>query len=204
MIAVLRNANQSVNQIAARAEPFALLFSRLVLASVFWRSGLTKVETVTLFEVPFPQWMKSLSLLFWGGDAASEGPFRVRLPLPVIKEDTFIFFQDDFFYRYIPEGCWEDGAGAGCAVVFFGVNAAAVLATIGELAFPLLLAAGLFTRVSALGLLIMTLVIQILVFPTFSHWLQPAMWWAALALVLFARGGGAWSLDRRFGFDGAR
>lgn len=204
MIAALRRANDGINDLAARAEPFALLFSRFVLASVFWRSGLTKVETVTVFEVGFPQWMKNASLLFWGGDAAAEGPFRIRLPLPIIKEDTFIFFQDDFFYRYIPEGCWEDGAGAGCAAVLFGVNAAAVLATVGELVFPLLLVLGLFSRISAFGLLVMTLVIQILVFPTFSHWLQPAMWWAALALVLTARGAGAWSLDRKFGLDAVR
>ncbi|MCA1606141.1 MAG: DoxX family protein, partial [Acidobacteria bacterium] len=51
---------------------------------------------------------------------------------------------------------------------------------------------GLFTRLSALALLIMTLVIQIFVYP--DAW-PTHLSWAALLLPLIARGGGKLSLD---------
>lgn len=71
---------------------------------------------------------------------------------------------------------------------------AAQLATCAEHLFPLLLVAGLLTRISALALLGMTLVIQIFVFP--EAWWTTHLLWAALAAVLIVRGGGALSVDR--------
>jgi putative oxidoreductase len=62
--------------------------------------------------------------------------------------------------------------------------------------FPLLLALGLATRASALALLAMTLVIEVFVYPL--AW-PTHLSWAALLLLLAARGGGAWSLDRALG-----
>jgi putative oxidoreductase len=59
--------------------------------------------------------------------------------------------------------------------------------------FPILLVVGLFTRVSALALLGMTLVIQTFVFP--EAWWSVHIIWVALALVLVVRGGGTLSLD---------
>jgi putative oxidoreductase len=72
-------------------------------------------------------------------------------------------------------------------------EAAAYAATYSEHLFPLLLAAGLFTRVSAAALLLMTLVIQIFVYP--DAW-PTHLSWAGLLLPLIALGGGNWSLDR--------
>lgn len=70
---------------------------------------------------------------------------------------------------------------------------AAVLATVSEHAFPILLVLGLFTRFSALALLGMTAVIQIFVYP--EAWWSVHAIWVALALILIVRGGGALSLD---------
>ena len=59
--------------------------------------------------------------------------------------------------------------------------------------FPVLLAIGLATRVSALALLGMTMVIQIFVYP--QAWWPVHALWVALALVLIVRGGGLLSFD---------
>lgn len=77
---------------------------------------------------------------------------------------------------------------------------AAHLAAIAEHAFPVLLVIGLASRLSALALLGMTLVIQIFVYP--DAWPTHGTW-AACLLFIAARGPGAVSLDamiaRRFG-----
>jgi putative oxidoreductase len=69
-----------------------------------------------------------------------------------------------------------------------------------ELTAPVLLVLGLLTRFAALVLLGMTAVIEIFVYP--QAW-PTHMQWAAMLLVLLARGAGAASLDhwlwRRFG-----
>ncbi|MEM6267085.1 MAG: DoxX family protein [Pseudomonadota bacterium] len=77
-------------------------------------------------------------------------------------------------------------------------NLAVPMATYAEFAFPLLLFVGLFTRFSALALMIMTLVIQFFVFPTADHFWGWAITPIALALVLISRGGGLFGLDRVF------
>lgn len=70
---------------------------------------------------------------------------------------------------------------------------AAYLATYAEHAFSILLILGLLTRVSAAGLIVMTLVIQIFVYP--DAW-PTHLTWAGPMLYLLARGGGALSVDR--------
>lgn len=72
---------------------------------------------------------------------------------------------------------------------------AAHAATYAEHLFPLLLVLGLFTRPAALGLLGMTSVIQIFVYP--DAW-STHLTWAAILLVLIARGAGRFSLDEMF------
>jgi len=67
------------------------------------------------------------------------------------------------------------------------------MATVSEHLFPALLVLGLFTRLSALGLLGMTLTIQIFVYP--DAW-PTHLSWAGLLLPLVAMGGGKLSLDR--------
>ncbi|MFC1674204.1 DoxX family protein [Pseudomonadota bacterium] len=69
---------------------------------------------------------------------------------------------------------------------------AAWLATGAEHLFPVLLIAGLATRLSALGLLGMTLVIQVFVYP--GSWPDHLLWATAL-LFIAARGPGPLALD---------
>jgi len=73
---------------------------------------------------------------------------------------------------------------------------AAHLAAYAEHLFPLLLVLGLFTRLSALALLGMTLVIQVFVYP--DAW-PTHLSWAALLLYLAGRGAGPLSLDHALG-----
>jgi putative oxidoreductase len=70
---------------------------------------------------------------------------------------------------------------------------AAYAATYSEHLFPLLLVFGLFTRFAASALLIMTLIIEIFVYP--DAW-PSHLSWAGLLLPLIALGGGKLSLDR--------
>ena len=70
---------------------------------------------------------------------------------------------------------------------------AAHLATYSEHLFPILIVLGLMTRVSALALLGMTLVIQIFVYPL--GW-PTHLLWGALLLYLVRFGAGPLSLDR--------
>lgn len=72
-------------------------------------------------------------------------------------------------------------------------DVAAPLTAYAEHLFPALLALGLMTRLSALALLVMTLVIQIFVFP--EAWWTVHIVWVALAAMLISRGGGVLSLD---------
>lgn len=144
-------------------------FFRLTIAGVFWRSLLTKVETFGLFGYT---------------ELINDFPVeRYHLKLPVVPLDmrsaVVTQFENDFALPLIP------------------APAAAWMATLGEFILPILLVLGLFTRLSALGLLAMTLVIQIFVFP--NAWWSTHALWTALLVYLVARGGGAWSLDHLAG-----
>lgn len=94
-----------------------------------------------------------------------------------ITPGTYALFEEEYRVPLIPS------------------EVAAHLATYAEHLFPLLLVAGLFTRLSATALLGMTLVIQTFVYP--DAW-PTHLSWAALLLPLIARGGGTASLDRLF------
>ncbi len=91
-----------------------------------------------------------------------------------IRDLTFDLFRDEYALPFIP------------------VELAAYSATIAEHLFPILLIAGLASRLSATALLVMTAVIQIFVYPT--SWPDHALWAAALVFIM-ARGPGAISLD---------
>ena len=75
---------------------------------------------------------------------------------------------------------------------------AAHLAAYAEHLFPLLLVLGLCTRLSALALLGMTLVIQVFVYP--QAW-PTHLVWATVLLYLAGRGAGGLSLDRWLRID---
>ncbi|MEA9996290.1 DoxX family protein [Pseudomonas sp. 10B1] len=73
---------------------------------------------------------------------------------------------------------------------------AAHLSAYSEHLFPVLLVLGLFSRLSALALLGMTLVIEVFVYP--DAW-PTHLSWAGLLLLIVARGAGSLSLDIRLG-----
>ena len=101
-----------------------------------------------------------------------------------IRDQTFFLFENVYAVPLIPPAT------------------AAVLTTIAEHVLPVLLVLGLMSRASALGLLIMTAVIQLFVFP--GAWVTHGLWAVAL-LVVLAQGPGRLSLDHLLGLDrGAR
>ena len=95
-----------------------------------------------------------------------------------IKDGTYILFEREYKIPLVPP------------------DIAAHMAAYAEHFFPLLLVLGLFTRSAALGLLGMTTVIEIFVYP--DAW-PTHLTWAGLLLFLVGRGAGAISLDRLFG-----
>ncbi len=123
-------------------EAIMLLFVRVVLAGIFWRSGRTKIEEGSWFT---------------------------------ISDTTYFLFSEEYSGVPLPS------------------DLAAVMATVSEHVFPILLVLGLLTRLSATALLGMTVVIQIFVYP--DAWWPVHSLWFALALVLIVRGGGLFSLD---------
>jgi len=113
------------------------------------------------------------ALVFWqSGQTKVEG-FS-------IKDSTWFLFEHEYALPLIPH------------------EVAAVMATVAELLLPVLLILGLFTRLSALGLLGMTAVIQIFVYP--DAWMTHGLW-AAPLLAVVARGPGRWSIDHVAGID---
>ena len=100
-----------------------------------------------------------------------------------IKDSTYFLFEHVYALPLIPHA------------------PAAVLATVAEHVLPVLLILGVFARFSALGLLIMTAVIQVFVFP--DAWVTHGLWAAAL-LVTVAQGPGRLSLDHLFGLDAGK
>ena len=92
-----------------------------------------------------------------------------------ITEGTYFLFAEEYRVPLIPS------------------DIAAHLATYAEHLFPVLIVLGLATRVSALALLGMTIVIEVFVYPL--GWPTHLMW-AALLLYLIRFGAGAFSLDR--------
>jgi len=59
---------------------------------------------------------------------------------------------------------------------------------------PILLVLGLFGRFAALGMVVMTLVIQLFIYPD-AWWTEHSLW-LGLLLTIMVRGPGTWSLDR--------
>lgn len=126
-----------------------LLAARILVARVFFLSGMTKWDGLT------------------------------------IREDTYYLFADEYFSKY--------------ALPSTLTNAFAVASAIGEIALPVLLVLGFMTRAAALGLLAMTLVIQIFVYP--DAWWNVHAWWSAVLVLIIVFGPGPGSVDRRIGLD---
>lgn len=140
---MVRFYDKAVGWVSGRIpEAVALLFVRVALAGIFWRSGRTKVE---------------------------EGSWLT------INDFTYELFKSEF------SGLPLDPA------------LAVPLTTYAEHFFPILLVLGLATRFAATALLVMTLVIQIFVFP--DAWWPVHILWVAMAGILIVRGGGMMSID---------
>ena len=125
-------------------------------------------EGVALFAVRL-----ALAAQFWRSALTKiEGynPFAIR-------DTTYFLFQEEYHMPF-PE-------------------ITGTLATYGEYFLSILVFLGLATRFGAAGLFVMTLVIQLFVYPE-AFW-SPHVMWFALALILIARGGGMFSLDRLVG-----
>jgi putative oxidoreductase len=100
-----------------------------------------------------------------------------------ITDSTYSLFETDYKIPLIPP------------------HIAAHLAAYQEHLFPILLVLGLFNRVAALGLLGMTTVIEVFVYP--DAW-PTHLSWAGLLLPIIFRGGGKFSLDYLLGLDPRR
>ncbi|MGD9832096.1 MAG: DoxX family protein [Piscinibacter sp.] len=137
---------------AALPESAIALLARFSIAAVFWKSGQTKVEGLSVDLV--------------------EGRFEFGWPR--LSSSAVDLFRDEYRLPLLPP---EWGA---------------VMAAFGEHLLPLLVLVGLATRVSAAGLLAMTVVIQLLVYPGAypTHGV-----WAAVLLWLMVRGPGSVSVD---------
>lgn len=138
------------------------------LASVYHRlaelAGRLLPETVLLLVAR----LGIAAVFFQSGRTKVEG-------LLTITDSTYYLFETDYKLPLVPP------------------HLAAHMATYSEHLFPILLVLGLGTRFAALGLLGMTTVIEVFVYP--DAW-PTHLSWAAILLPLIAKGGGALSLDR--------
>ena len=129
-----------------------------------------------------------------GAQVVAPPVLRIALAVPffnsgLTKWDSFLslspaaefLFEDEFKLHIL-----------GQAYDFPFPTAAAYLDGIAEIVLPILLVIGLATRFSALALLVMTSVIQLVVPEGWANFHLP---WAGLALAVIALGPGALSLD---------
>lgn len=134
----------------------------------------------TLIAKGVPDWLASLALRFglaipfWRSGLTKWDGFGQLSETPVL------LFENEFMLHIL-----------GQQYSFPFPYLMALLSSVGEIVLPILLVFGLFTRFAALGLLLMTLIIQ-LTFP--DAWPLHATW-AALALGVIHIGGTKLSLD---------
>ncbi len=102
-------------------------------------------------------------------------------PFPTLSIGTQFLFEDQFKLHVF-----------GAALDLPAPLVLATVTAIAEIVLPVLLLVGLATRFAALGLLVMTGVIQLIV-P--DGWVNYHLYWAGLALALLALGAGPLSLD---------
>lgn len=109
----------------------------------------------------------SVADVFWRSGQTKVNGFSIR-------EETFYLFREEYKVPLLPP------------------DVAAYLSTVSEHVFPVLLLIGLASRLSALALFGMTMVIQLFVVP--GGWPEHVLWLSLLTLII-ARGPGAISLD---------
>lgn len=112
----------------------------------------------------------AIGLVFWNSGRTKVDGWNIF----AVNDKTLFLFTEEYKLPVVPPGL------------------AALGAQVAEHVLPVLLIVGLATRFSALGLLVMTLVIQIFVYP---HAYVLHGTWAAILLMLMKFGPGALSLD---------
>ncbi len=127
----------------------------------------------------------SVAAIFWKSGQTKVQDFAIDIVAgeftigwPRLSDSVVDLFRDEYRLPLIPPE-W-----------------AALMAAFAEHVFPALLLIGLATRFSALALFVMTLVIQLFIYPDAypTHGV-----WMTVLLFLVARGGGAVSLDHWLG-----
>jgi len=127
----------------------------------------------------------SIAAVFWTSGQTKVDGFKLNFVngefsfhLPRLADSAIALFQDEY------------------KLPFLSPDIAAPMAAFAEHFFPVMILMGLATRFSALGLLFMTLVIQIFVYPSAypTHGT-----WAAVLLYLVVHGPGEFSLDHWLG-----
>ncbi len=146
---LIRDINKCFGRIP---ESLIAALGRFSIATVFWKSGQTKIEGFALDLI--------------------EGAHQSGWPH--LSDSAIVLFRDE--YR----------------LPFMSPEFAALSSAFAEHVFSVLILVGLATRFSAAALLIMTLIIQVFVYPDAypTHGT-----WATVLLYLMARGGGALSVD---------
>ncbi len=152
----------------AAAHPLARLADKAnLLIQIIAQPSLAQFVTRLALAVPF--WRSGI--LKWDGF--------------LVLNDTAVTLFTDEFMLHLPGGPYP----------FPAPELVAFLSGSGEILFPILLVLGLATRFAALGLLVMTLIVELTV---------PDGWpihitWAAMALGIMAWGPGRLSLDHILG-----
>jgi len=116
----------------------------------------------------------AVGLVFWNSGRTKVQGWNIFK----VNDSTLFLFREEYKLPIIPP------------------EIAALAAQVAEHVLPVLLVLGLFTRLSATGLLIMTLVIQIFVYPN-AYVVHGT--WAAILLMLMKYGPGQISLDHLMG-----
>ena len=147
----------------AFARPLAILAHGDELLSRVPRSLVSLILRFAL-AVPF----------FNSGLTKWDGPFRV-------SEGALFLFRDEFRLHLF-----------GAEVPYPFPDLMAAVSGAAEIVLPILLVLGLFTRGAALGLLVMTAIIQITIPDGWASFHLP---WAAMALAILALGPGGVALD---------
>ena len=166
------NVNALPASPASTAKPSPLAQRIASLGAVFERIPHSLIAFIARF---------SIAAVFWSSGQTKVQGFVVNLVSgefafgwPRLSDSVVSLFEDEYKLPWIAP------------------TLAAPLAAVAEHVFPLLILIGLGTRWSALALLGMTLVIQLLVYPGAyaTHGT-----WAAVLLYLMARGPGVLSID---------
>lgn len=121
----------------------------------------------------------SVFLIFWKAAQSKISGMEVfgqKLAFWNVTDSTIMLFKYEYAIPLIP------------------AEIAAYMATFGEFFLSLFILLGITTRISALGLLIMTAVIQFMVYFPFEYW-QTHLLWVGLLLYLLKNGSGSLSLD---------